>query len=246
VEKSSYFNLRLRTERERRGWTREHVAELVEASDYTVSQWERGKQFPRPYHIKRLCELFDMNAEELGLIREEAKNKQPPHLMPESFEKLSTKLYDYDVALSYAGENRDCAAALANILNRRGVKVFYDQYEKPVLWGKDLYTHLSDVYSKKACYCVVFISQYYANKVWTKHELKAAQDRALNENKEYILPIRLDNTEIPGILSTTAYLSWPPETVETIADAIMEKLGKINKSQKDFDSENPDNYYSGL
>lgn len=144
----------------------------------------------------------------------------------------NAELYLYDVALSFAGENCDCAATLADILNKRGLKVFYDQYEKPILWGKDLYTHLSDVYKNKASYCVIFISQHYANKVWTKHELKAAQDRALQEKKEYILPIRLDNTEIPGILSTTAYLSWPPETAETIANAIIEKLGKILKKQQ--------------
>ena len=50
----------------------------------------------------------------------------------------------YDVALSFAGEDRIHAVALAEILSRRGVKVFYDKYEKSTLWGKDLYTHLSD------------------------------------------------------------------------------------------------------
>ena len=54
----------------------------------------------------------------------------------------SDKHYEYDVALSYAGEDRAPAATLANILKSRGAKVFYDQYEKPILWGKDLYIHL--------------------------------------------------------------------------------------------------------
>ena len=51
--------------------------------------------------------------------------------------------------------------------------------------------------ASKARYCVMFFSQHYVAKAWTKHELKAAQARALNENEEYILPIRLDSTEIP-------------------------------------------------
>jgi len=96
------------------------------------------------------------------------------------------------------------------------------------LWGKDLYIHLSDLYQNKARYCVMFFSQYYVAKAWTKHELKAAQARALNENKEYILPIRLDSTEIPGILQTTAYLNWHEETPESVAEAILEKLGKVS------------------
>ena len=101
------------------------------------------------------------------------------------------KHFLYDVALSYAHEDRAYATDLANILKSRGVKVFYDQYEKPFLWGKDLYAHLSDLYQNKAQYCLVFVSKYYESKVWTKVELQSAQARALRENEEYILPIRL-------------------------------------------------------
>ena len=136
--------------------------------------------------------------------------------------------YPYDVALSFAGEDRMHAEALATALFRRRVNVFYDKYEKNALWGKDLYTHLSDLYQNKARYCVMFFSQYYVAKAWTKHELKASQARALNENNEYILPIRLDSTEIPGILQTTAYLNWYEETPESVAEAILEKLGKVS------------------
>ncbi len=135
-----------------------------------------------------------------------------------------TQDYDYHVALSFAGEDRDKADSLARILRVRGVKVFYDNYEKSLLWGKNLYVHLSDVYQYKARYCVMFLSLHYATKLWTNHEREAAQSRAFRENKEYILPVRLDETAIPGMPSTVAYLSLPPETIETIADAIVEKL----------------------
>lgn len=132
--------------------------------------------------------------------------------------------YPYDVALSFAGQDRSYAHALAEVLRGRGLNVFYDTYEKSTLWGKNLYTYLSDIYQNKARYCVMFLSQYYAEKLWTNHEREAAQARAFEENEEYILPVRLDDTKIPGISSTVAYLSWPPETAETIADAIMQKL----------------------
>ncbi len=140
---------------------------------------------------------------------------------------MSNEAYEYDIAISFAGEDRAYAEALADVLCNRGIHVFYDKYEKAVLWGRDLYSHLSDLYQNRARYCVIFISQQYAAKVWTKHELKAAQARALNEKKEYILPIRLDNTEIPGILPTIAYLDWHQETAESVAIIICEKLGKI-------------------
>jgi len=137
---------------------------------------------------------------------------------------LSTKRYPYDVALSYAGEDHAYAEALAESLTRHGVKVFYDKYEKATLWGKNLYDYLSDLYQHKARYCVMFLSQHYAAKVWTNLERQAAQARAFQEHQEYILPIRLDDTEIPGILPTVDYLRCPPETAEAIVDIIMTKL----------------------
>ncbi len=132
--------------------------------------------------------------------------------------------YDYDVALSFAGEDRACAEALAALLKRHGVRVFYDTDEKAELWGKDLYTHLSDVYQHRARFCVMFLSDHYARKVWTNHERRAAQARAFLEHREYILPVRLDETIIPGVLPTIGHLSWPPETAESVTDAVLAKL----------------------
>src|SRR4051794_14133025 len=84
----------------------------------------------------------------------------------------------YDVALSFAGEDRDVAEALATRLRDAGVRVFYDRYEQATLWGKDLYQHLQLVYRDTARYCVVFVSANYARKLWTRHELAQAQARA--------------------------------------------------------------------
>lgn len=76
--------------------------------------------------------------------------------------------YYYDVVLSFAGEDREYVEECADILTALGIKVFYDSYEQDVLWGKDLYTFLADIYSNKARYAIVFISQHYVKKCWTK------------------------------------------------------------------------------
>ena len=98
-----------------------------------------------------------------------------------------------------------------------------------MLWGEDLYTKLSDIYQKKAHYCIAFLSKYYVAKVWTKHELQSAQARVLSEQSAYLLPIRLDDTEIPGILPTIAYLDWNKENPEIIADLIVKKLKRVSE-----------------
>ena len=150
----------------------------------------------------------------------------------------------YDVALSFAGEDRPHAEKLAKLLEAGGYSVFYDEFERAELWGKNLYTYFSSIYKDQARYCIMFLSKHYAQKLWTKHELQSAQARAFaEENREYILPIRLDDTEIPGILLTAGYLDLRSMTIEAIYQVLVEKLSGTTsqtteqpqpKSREDF------------
>jgi hypothetical protein len=133
--------------------------------------------------------------------------------------------FQYDVAISFAGEQRHEVEAIAACLTARNVTVFYDRYEQANLWGKDLYEHLSDVYYKKARYCLMLVSAAYAAKVWPTHERKNAQARALSQKSEYILPVRFDDTEIPGLLPTIGYLRYQDHGAQGICSILLEKLG---------------------
>lgn len=136
-------------------------------------------------------------------------------------------MFEYDITLSFAGEQRAQVEQIADCLVAAGVTVFYDKFAKAELWGKDLYQHLSDVYQKRARYCIIFISKEYAEKAWTNHELKSAQARAFAEKgSEYILPVRFDDTEAAGILPTTGFLDFRTDGAAAICAAALEKLGK--------------------
>jgi Cyanophycin synthase-like N-terminal domain/TIR domain len=161
-----------------------------------------------------------------NLIDFEIKKQVPHNERLDIFEKRLELLSDlkYHIGLSFAGEDRYYVKQIAEKLKELGLLVFYDEYEKDKLWGKDLYSYLSDIYSKKCLFCIVFISKDYAKKSWTKHELKNAQERAFIENREYILPIRLDNTEIGGINSTIGYINASNTTVDIIANLVYNKI----------------------
>jgi hypothetical protein len=130
----------------------------------------------------------------------------------------------YDVALSFAGEDRVHARKLAELLRDNGLSVFYDEYEQATLWGRNLYSHLSDVYQNKARYCLMFISSNYARKLWTKRERESAQARAFRESREYILPLRLDDTALPGIEDTVGYIDLRNTSYEDVLRLLMKKL----------------------
>jgi hypothetical protein len=151
---------------------------------------------------------------------------------------------DFDVALSFAGEDRNYVEEVASVLREMGLRVFYDKYEKLSLWGKDFYTHLREIYFNRARYTVLFISKHYKKKLWSNHERESAQARAFMENKEYILPVRFDNTKIPGTLPTTGYLDLKSLPASDLAHLIKQKIGPIQRSN--FFPYNPDRLYDYL
>jgi hypothetical protein len=60
--------------------------------------------------------------------------------------------------------------------------------------------------------------------VWPKHELQQAQARAFRERREYLLPVRLDATAIPGISETIGYIDLRKDTIDTVVQAVLRKL----------------------
>ena len=142
----------------------------------------------------------------------------------------SKEMAIYDVAISFAGEDRPVAEKLAALLVNAGLNVFYDEYEQANLWGKDLYVHLSKVYKDDSKYCLMVISEHYAKKQWTNHERRAAQARAFEESSEYILPLRLDDAQIDGVFGTVGFLDYRRTQDEKIVEFLTAKVREYNKA----------------
>lgn len=62
-------NRKLKRERELRGWSQAMVAEKIGSQPALVNRWENGYAFPSPYYREKLCQLFEKDAEALGLIK---------------------------------------------------------------------------------------------------------------------------------------------------------------------------------
>ena len=135
--------------------------------------------------------------------------------------------YDYDVALSYSGNDRKYAEKLSECLKTQNVKVFYDRSEQADLWGVNLQTHLMELYRIRACYCILLVSESYVKSRWTKVELEAALTREFETGTTYILPIRLDDTIMSGLLSTRAFLDARVTPIEEIASLVKSRLSAV-------------------
>jgi hypothetical protein len=130
----------------------------------------------------------------------------------------------FDVAISFAGTERAHAEKLADFLRAAGYAVFYDNFYPEQLWGKNLPVFFDEIFRKRARFCVMFVSKEYRDRVWTSLEARSAQARALEEKgSEYILPIRVDDIELEGLLPTIGYV--PIATgIERIGELLVKKL----------------------
>lgn len=133
------------------------------------------------------------------------------------------------MALSFAGEQRAhvqrayvqrVAAALIGL----GIQHFYDDNQQIALWGTNQVETLQRVYLEDSSSVVLFISRECAAKVWPIAERRATLSRALRERREYVLPVRFDDTVLPGLDANVSYLKAGDYSPEQLAAAIAEKL----------------------
>jgi len=137
----------------------------------------------------------------------------------------------YMVAFSYPGEHRLFVTRVVIAIRRLGFQrdhIFYDQFREGDVIGIDADTYLLDVYTKQSELTVVFLTAEYNAKEWTGLEWRGIRDLIKTKRGHAVLPVRLDETPIPGLLSTDIYIP-PGRDPEDIALTIFDKLQSNRK-----------------
>ncbi len=143
--------------------------------------------------------------------------------------------YKYDVALSFAGEDRNFAEAIATGLQAENIEVFYDEFNSAELWGENLSVKLREIYFTDSRYCIIILSDYYLEKVWTVWELRNAIEKSIQEKGEaYILPVRLDgfSGDVLGLPSTIGYVSARSTEPEKVVNLFLQKIGRKKQDEE--------------
>jgi hypothetical protein len=130
----------------------------------------------------------------------------------------------YDVAVTFAGEDRNFVLDVVRLVKAAGFTVFFDEDEAVALWGEELTEFFAEVYEKQARFAVMFISRHYAEKSWTRHERRSVLLRALESPTPYLLPVRMDSTALSGVRGTISYLDGNKFGPEGVAEAIAKKV----------------------
>lgn len=201
------------------------VLEQVNAHNASIEAHVRGRVAQRRAELDKERQ----QVAELGFkVRSASPSPPVPSLVdtPVTRRKKSrTKARrQFDVALSFAGEDRPFVEKVAEALRRDGVEVFYDAFEQVSLWGNDLSEHLGEVYGKQSRFVVLFLSRYYAQKAWPNHEKRFALSGVQSGGVVRVLPVRFDDTEVAGLPPSISYLDLRVLTPDKLAELIRQKL----------------------
>lgn len=134
--------------------------------------------------------------------------------------------FQYDVCFSFASEQVAYVEKVYSALKANNIKVFFDRASdiEVQLWGSNLLEQFYNVYKKQSRFCVMFISKEYEHKAWTRFERRSALERAFGTEEIYILPVRFDKTELPGLHGATKYIDANEKLPEELAAIIIQKI----------------------
>lgn len=132
----------------------------------------------------------------------------------------------FRVALSYPGEHREFVSRVAERLSERLGRacVLYDKYHEAEFARIDLDTYLQRLYHDESELIVVFFSENYERKEWPGLEWRAIRDVIKQRRESTVIPVRFDDTRIPGLFSTAGSLWVGEREPEAIADLVLQRL----------------------
>jgi len=141
------------------------------------------------------------------------------------------------VAFSFAGEQRDLVRSIAEEVEKKlgEPNVFFDEWFEAWLAGGDSALKLQTLYGEQCELAVVCVSKRYGDKPWSQAEHAAIRARMIKlqvsraEGDEHrVLPIRVGDGEVEGILFTTVVPDVRERGAVKAAELIIEKLRLID------------------
>lgn len=141
------------------------------------------------------------------------------------------KDYEFDFAISFAGENRALARHLAESLEILDSHVFFDeQYETNYL-GKTWSKEFLRIFGSSSRLVVCLLDKHHKEKIWPTFERECFEPRVPSGE---VIPVFLDDTVFPGIPKDTVGIryawnssdeKWRDDAVSKIVFKLMERLG---------------------
>lgn len=133
------------------------------------------------------------------------------------------------IFLSHSSKDKFFARELADRLNKVGVRVWIDEAELKV--GDSLIQKISYAIDRTD-YLAAILSKNSVSSNWVKKELDLAMTKEINGKKVIVLPILIDDCDMPPYLKDKLYADFTrPEKFDESFDKILKAIGQEKKRE---------------
>jgi len=145
-------------------------------------------------------------------------------------DNLENKKYEYDLVFSVAGEDKEFAQVVKDILKKQDVKSWIYTENEHELLGRDMNIAFQNLFVNKAKHAVVIVSKFHVQKPWTTEERQFILDR-FRKDPEYLLPISIDGNRLPGISDSIGYLDVKGRNASEVAQIIYKRIMNVDSAE---------------
>ncbi|MGV3518527.1 TIR domain-containing protein [Luteitalea sp.] len=140
--------------------------------------------------------------------------------------KAQSSDYEFDYAISFAGENRDLAREIAEQLSLLDAHVFFDEHFEANFLGAAWQAQFERIFARDSRLVVCLLDEHYRDKIWPTFERECFLPRVATGD---VIPIFLDSTPFVGIPKDLIGIvfhksSNPEEDKNRVTDEIVFKL----------------------
>jgi hypothetical protein len=138
----------------------------------------------------------------------------------------------YDIAVSFAGEQREYVRETVAACKTKGLRVFFDEDKTNDWWGKNFIQEQRRAYSSQTRFFVPFLSSDYLAKPIPMDEFSSAMMTAVKLGDGYILPVIMGNADVPAELlhPHIGYLRSESFTPDQMADELVKKVKSAERT----------------
>ena len=135
--------------------------------------------------------------------------------------------YDFDFAISFAGENRSLARMIVGQLELLDCSIFYDELFEANYLGKAWHSRFKEVFAEQCRFVLCLLDKHHLEKIWPTFERELFCPRV---PEAAVIPIYLDETIFPGIPRDIVGIRFdvaggpPDELSNRVFDEIVFKL----------------------
>ena len=138
--------------------------------------------------------------------------------------------YDYEIALSFAGENRELAKHIAAQLEALDIPVFFDEMFEANYLGKAWTNVFREIFVDKSHFVLCLLDRHHSEKIWPTFEREHFAPRVAEGQ---VIPVYLDDTKFVGIPSDIIGIrfdfdpsreGWRIDVDREIVEKLLDKL----------------------